>query len=63
MTVILALIEKVKVMLKDGIYTHKEFGVEEVVNLKIVQCIVGRVNDRGMWSIIDWSDNIALQVD
>jgi hypothetical protein len=62
-TVILALIQEVKAMLKDGFYTHKEFGAEEVVDLKTEQCVIGRVKDRGEWSIVDRSDNVVVQVD
>ena len=63
-TIILALIQEVKATLRDGIYTYKEFcSAEEVVDLKTVQCVVGRVKDRGMWSIVDRSDNVAAQVD
>lgn len=62
-TVILALIQEVKAMLRDGIYTYKEFVAEEVVDLKTVQCVVGRVKDRGVWSIVDRSDNVVAQVD
>jgi len=52
-TLILALIQEVNVTLRDGIYSYKEFGAEEVVDLKTVQCVVGRVKDRGEWAIID----------
>jgi hypothetical protein len=62
-TLILALLHEVKVTLRDGIYSYKEFGVEEVVDLNTVQCVVGRVKDRGEWSIIDQSDSMVLQVD
>jgi len=62
-TVILALIQEVKATLRDGIYTYKEFGTDEIVDLKTVQCVVGRVKDRGEWSIIDWSDNVVVHVD
>ena len=62
-TIILALIHEVKVTLKDGIYTYKEFGAEEVVDLKAVQCVVGRVKDRGVWFIVDRSDSVVAQVD
>jgi hypothetical protein len=43
MTLILALIQEVKAMLKDGIYFYKEFGVEEVVDLKTIQCVIGHI--------------------
>ena len=62
-TVILALIQEVKLTLKDGIYTYKEFGAEEIVDLKTVQCVMGRVKDRGVWSIVDRSDNVVAQLD
>ena len=37
----------------------EEFGAEEVVDLKTVQCVVGRVKNRGEWSIVDRSDNVV----
>jgi hypothetical protein len=45
-TLILALIQEVKVTLRDGFYTYKEFGAEEVVDLKTVQCVIGRVKEQ-----------------
>ena len=62
-TVILALIQEVKATLRDGIYYYKEFGVEEVVDLSTVQCVVGRIRDRTEWAIVDWSDSTVIQVD
>jgi len=62
-TLILALIQEVNVTLRDGIYSYKEFGAEEVVNLKTVQCVIGRVKDRGEWAIIDPSNNVEILVD
>ena len=62
-TLILALIQEVKTSLTDGIYSYKEFGAEEVVDLKTVQCVVGRLKNRGEWFIIDRSDNAVAQVD
>ena len=58
-TVILALIREVKATLRDGIYFYKEFGVEEVVDMKTVQCVVGRVHDRAEWAIVDRSNITA----
>jgi len=55
-TVILALIQEVKATLREGIYYYKDFGVEEVVDMKMVQCVVGRVKDRGEWAIVDQSN-------
>jgi len=62
-TVILALIQEVKATLRDGIYYYKEFGVEEVVDLSTVQCVVGRIRDRAEWAIVDRSDSTVIQVD
>ena len=62
-TLILALIHEVKATLRNGIYYYKDFGIEEAVDLNTVQCVVGRVKDRGEWGIIDRSDNVAIQVD
>ena len=62
-TVILALIREVKATLKNDIYYYKDFGVEEVVDLSNLQCVVGRIWDRGEWAIIDRSDNVDIQVD
>ena len=38
-------------------YTHT--GRYEVVDIKNVQCLVGRVLDRGQWAIIDRSGGLA----
>ena len=62
-TVILALIREVKATLRNGIYYYKDFGVEEVVDLSNLQCVVGRIWDRDQWVIIDRSDNVDIQVD
>jgi len=62
-TVILGLIREVKATLKNDIYYYKDFGVEEVVDLSNLQCVVGRIWDRGEWAIIDRSDNVDIQVD
>ena len=61
--VIIALIREVKTTLRNGIYYYKHFGVEEVVDLNNLQCVVGRIRDRDEWVIIDRSDNVHIQVD
>ena len=61
--IILAWIKNVKATLMDNIYYYKGSGVDEVVDLTTVQCIVGRIQDRDEWAIIDRSDNVAIQVD
>jgi len=62
-TVILALVHEVKATCRDSIYYYTEFGPEEVVDLKTIRCVVGRIQDRGEWAIIDRSDGMALQTD
>ena len=62
-TVIVALIREVKATLRNGIYYYKNFGVDEVVDLNTLQCVVGRIQDRDKWGIIDRSDNVDIQVD
>ena len=62
-TIILALIKNVKATLTDNIYYYKELGVNEVVDLTTVQCVVGRIWDRDEWAIIDRSNNVAIKAD
>ena len=62
-TIILASIKNVKATLTDNVYRYKEFGVNEVVDLTTVQCVVGRIWDRDEWAIVDRSNNVAIQVD
>ena len=38
---------------------YKKHGRTEVVDISTVQCLVGRVKDRGFWTIIDRSGNLA----
>ena len=61
--VIIAIIREVKATLRNGIYYYKNFGVYEVVELSMLQCVVGRIQDRDEWGIIDRSDNVDIQVD
>jgi hypothetical protein len=62
-TIIVAVIRAVKAKLTDGIYYYKEFGVDEVVDLETIQCVVGRIQDRGRWALIDRSDSMANNAD
>ena len=62
-TIILAVIREVKAKLRDGLYYYEEFGADEVVDLETIQCVVGRVQDRGKWAIIDRSDSMANNAD
>jgi hypothetical protein len=62
-TVIVALIQEVRATLRNGIYYYKNVGVDEVVDLNSLQCVVGRIRDRDEWAIIDRSDNVDIQGD
>ena len=61
--VIVALIREVKATLRNSIYFYKNFGVKEVVDLSMLQCVVGRIQDRDKWAIIDRSDNVDIEMD
>ena len=62
-TVIIALIWEVKATSRTGIYYHKNFGVNEVVDLDTLQCVVRRIWDQDKWAIIDQSNNVDIQMD
>ena len=51
--VIVALIQEVKATVRNSIYYYKDFGVDEVVDLTTLQCVVGRIQARDKWAIID----------
>ena len=61
-TLILAVIQEVKAKLTDGIYYYKNFGLDEVVDLDTIQCVVGRIQDRGKWALIDQSNSMTNNV-
>ncbi|KAK2463507.1 hypothetical protein APHAL10511_004258 [Amanita phalloides] len=55
-TVLLAVICDVKVKSRDpmlNIVHYKDMGPVTVVDLKTVECVVGRVYDHGSWAIVD----------
>lgn len=55
-TVLLAVICNVKVKSRDpklNIVCYDEMGPLTVVDLKTVECVVGRVHDCGEWAIVD----------
>ena len=58
----MALIREAKATLRNGIYYYKNLGVDEVVDLGTLQCVVGRIQDRDEWAIIDRSDNVDIQI-
>ena len=53
--VILGLIQEVKTTLRNSIYYYKNFGADEVADPSTLQCVVGRVQDRDKWAIINQS--------
>ena len=59
----MALIQEVKATLRNGIYYYKNFGVDEVVDLCMLQCVVGRIRDRDEWAIIDQSNIVDIEGD
>ena len=42
-----------------GFWEYKELGGLEAVDIGLVQCVVGRILDRGKWVIIDRSGERA----
>lgn len=40
-------------------YYRNEDGYTEIVDISAIQCLVGRVFDRGCWTIIDRSGKLA----
>ena len=40
---------------KEGFWEYKELGGLEAVDIGLVQCVVGRIFDRGKWVIVDRS--------
>jgi len=42
-----------------GMQYYKQDGPIEVVDLNCIQCVVGRIQDRGKWAIIDRSGAFA----
>ena len=40
-------------------YYQKDDGYTEIVDISAIQCLVGRVFDRGWWTIIDRSGKLA----
>jgi hypothetical protein len=63
-TIILAVIRTVKAILDNinNVHYYTEFGIDEVVDLTTVQCVVGRIHVNGKWAIIDRSDVLPIQV-
>lgn len=61
MTLILAAIRvcaKPQVNGENGVYYYSREGHLEVVDMKCVRCLVGRVKDGNEWAIVDRSDAV-----
>jgi hypothetical protein len=43
----------------NNLSSYTGFGPVEVIDLNAIQAVVGRVNDRGCWTIIDRSGDLA----
>jgi hypothetical protein len=63
-TVLLAAIKTCVIL--EGVYptgldmhAYSRLGALHFVDLKNVQCLVGRIHDRGQWTIIDRSGSLA----
>ena len=44
---------------RGGFWEYATLGGLEVVDLGLVQCVVGRIFDRGKWTIVDRSGELA----
>jgi len=44
---------------KEGFWEYKELGGLEAVDIGLVQCVVGRIFDRGKWVVVDRSGERA----
>ena len=45
----------------DMYYYRNKDGYTEIVDIAAIQCLVGRVFDRGWWTIIDEAENWLVQ--
>ena len=44
---------------REGFWEYKELGGLEAVDVGLIQCVVGRIFDRGKWVIVDRSGERA----
>jgi hypothetical protein len=61
-TVILASIKNCPIERRNDLdmpYYQKEDGAIDLVDIATIQCLVGRIFDRGWWVIIDRSGQVA----
>jgi hypothetical protein len=61
---IYAVIRSVKILETDafGINYYEEMGEIEIVDLEMVQCVIGRIRDRNRWAIVDRSTRSSAQL-
>lgn len=59
--VVVAAIRKVKTSLKTplSIPYYNEMGGMEIVDISVIKCLVGRIEDRGEWAIVDRTAGLA----
>lgn len=61
-TLLLAVIRSCTIEASDDrldLHFYKQLGRTEVVDLTTIQCVVGRVHDRGRYAIIDRSGTLS----
>jgi len=54
-----AIVKQCKAFQKEGFWEYTTLGGLEAVDLGLIQCVVGRIFDRGKWVIIDRSGDRA----
>ena len=54
-----AIVKQCKAIQKEGFWEYTTLGGLEAVDLGLIQCVVGRIFDRGKWVIIDRSGDRA----
>ena len=54
-----AIVKQCKATWKQGFWEYTTLGGLEAVDVGLVQCVVGRIFDRGKWIIIDRSGDRA----
>jgi hypothetical protein len=65
-TVCIAVIRQVRATLPSArgppIPFYSQFGAMDPVDIECIQCVVGRIQDRGKWGLIDRSGPLAHAV-
>ncbi|EKM74272.1 hypothetical protein AGABI1DRAFT_95753 [Agaricus bisporus var. burnettii JB137-S8] len=62
-TAILVVVDSLKTIKQGNLDYSVKQGPLEVVDLSTVKCVVGRVNDRGRWGIVDRNESAAITLD